>query len=145
MRRWRRSSSGGPQADGLRTSSTSAPGSGCLAVTLALESPDARVVATDVSPAALDVASTNAARLASADRVEFRHVALPRQCGRSRFDLDRVAIRPTSPSAIGHAPCPTFATTSRRWRSSRGTDGLDVIRALLAAPLTGALVLAAGC
>lgn len=38
-------------------------GSGCIAVTLALELPRARVVATDVSPAALAVAAANARRL----------------------------------------------------------------------------------
>lgn len=38
-------------------------GSGCIAITLALERPDARVVATDRSVAALAVARANAARL----------------------------------------------------------------------------------
>lgn len=41
-------------------------GSGCLAVTLALELPGARVTAVDVSPAALAVARANAARLGAA-------------------------------------------------------------------------------
>jgi len=40
-------------------------GSGCLAVTLALEIPSARVVATDLSPGALAVASANARLLGS--------------------------------------------------------------------------------
>ena len=47
-------------------------GSGCLAVTLALEWPAARVIATDVSEAALEVARMNAARLGAA-AIEFRH------------------------------------------------------------------------
>jgi release factor glutamine methyltransferase len=38
-------------------------GSGCIAVTLALELPNAEVFAADVSPAALDMASTNARHL----------------------------------------------------------------------------------
>jgi release factor glutamine methyltransferase len=38
-------------------------GSGCIAITLALEQPAARVVATDASPAALAVARSNAERL----------------------------------------------------------------------------------
>lgn len=46
-------------------------GSGCLAVTLAAERSDARVVATDVSPAALVVAAANARRHHVADRVRF--------------------------------------------------------------------------
>jgi release factor glutamine methyltransferase len=44
-------------------------GSGCLAVTLALERPGARVFATDASPAALAVAAGNARRLGA--RVRF--------------------------------------------------------------------------
>ena len=46
-------------------------GSGCLAVTLAKELPGARIVATDVSAAALDVARANAVRHGVADRIAF--------------------------------------------------------------------------
>lgn len=47
-------------------------GSGALAITLAREYPQAHVVATDVSQAALDVAARNAARNDVASRVELR-------------------------------------------------------------------------
>jgi release factor glutamine methyltransferase len=47
-------------------------GSGCLAVTLALERPRLRVAATDISPAALEVARRNASRHLVADRIDFR-------------------------------------------------------------------------
>lgn len=47
-------------------------GSGCIAITLALERPLARVVATDVSGAALDVARRNVEKLGVATRVELR-------------------------------------------------------------------------
>jgi release factor glutamine methyltransferase len=46
-------------------------GSGCIAVALAHELPHAQIFATDVSPAALDVACRNAARHGVADRVQF--------------------------------------------------------------------------
>ena len=49
-------------------------GSGCLAVTLALELPEAEVVATDVSAESLRVAQENARRLGA--RVEFRQADL---------------------------------------------------------------------
>jgi release factor glutamine methyltransferase len=46
-------------------------GSGCLAVAIASELPEAVVFATDISPAALVVARRNAARHAVADRIQF--------------------------------------------------------------------------
>jgi release factor glutamine methyltransferase len=46
-------------------------GSGCIAVALARELPHAEIVATDISPAALEVARRNAARHAASDRIHF--------------------------------------------------------------------------
>jgi release factor glutamine methyltransferase len=46
-------------------------GSGCLAVALACERPDARVIASDIPGEALEVARRNAARHGVADRIEF--------------------------------------------------------------------------
>ena len=46
-------------------------GSGCLAIALAHELPHARIIATDISGAALGVASRNARRLSVSDRVSF--------------------------------------------------------------------------
>lgn len=46
-------------------------GSGCIAVTLARELPGARILATDISAAALQVARQNAAKHSVAGRVEF--------------------------------------------------------------------------
>lgn len=82
------------QAALARLSGTRAPrvldlgtGSGILAVTLACERPDAQVWATDISPAALDVARANAATL-GADNVRFLesdwYAALPAE---TRFTL----------------------------------------------------------
>ena len=46
-------------------------GSGCVAVALATELPDCRVVASDISPEALLVAKRNAIRHGVADRIDF--------------------------------------------------------------------------
>jgi len=46
-------------------------GSGCIAVALAKEFPAARIVVTDISAAALDLARRNAARHDVADRIDF--------------------------------------------------------------------------
>ena len=63
-------------------------GSGCLAVTLALEHPGARVWATDLSADALKLARKNVARYALAERVTFLHGDLlgPLPSG-LRFDI----------------------------------------------------------
>lgn len=47
-------------------------GSGCIAVTLALELPQMKIIATDISSEALEVARLNAERHGVSDRVTFR-------------------------------------------------------------------------
>ncbi len=47
-------------------------GSGCIALSLAAERPDAKLHATDISPAALEVARENAGRLGLEGRVDFQ-------------------------------------------------------------------------
>jgi release factor glutamine methyltransferase len=46
-------------------------GSGCIAIALARELPNARIIATDISAAALEVASRNTARHAVTSRIDF--------------------------------------------------------------------------
>jgi release factor glutamine methyltransferase len=62
-------------------------GSGCIAIALAKELPDATVYATDISPAALNVARRNAARLGFADRIRFLESNLFAAFTPVRFDL----------------------------------------------------------
>ncbi|HXO20582.1 MAG TPA: peptide chain release factor N(5)-glutamine methyltransferase, partial [Thermoanaerobaculia bacterium] len=62
-------------------------GSGCLAITLALEIPGARAVATDLSPGALAVAAANARRHGVAGRVHPVAADLVAGLDLSRFDL----------------------------------------------------------
>lgn len=66
-------------------------GSGCIAVTVAKNLPSSRVVATDISPEAIDVARTNAERHGVIDRIRFAQVdrlALPDELlPESGFDL----------------------------------------------------------
>lgn len=105
-------------------------GSGAIALALALERPLARIVATDQSVAALAVARRNAQRLNLA-RIEFRQGDWCAPLAGERFDL--IAANP--PYVAAADPC---------WREGElrfeppaalisGTDGLDALRAIIAA------------
>jgi release factor glutamine methyltransferase len=91
-------------------------GSGCLAVTLALEIPGSRVVATDLSAGALAVAAENARRLGAADRVSLVRTDLTAGLDLSRFDLvvsnppyvDRAEIPEISPEVCDFEPHPAL-------------------------------------
>jgi release factor glutamine methyltransferase len=99
-------------------------GSGCIAITLALERPDAHVVATDVSEPALELARTNAAELSA--HVEFVrghwYAPVPR-----RFDLivsnpPYVAVTDPHLAELGSEP---------RQALTDGADGLGCLRAIV--------------
>jgi release factor glutamine methyltransferase len=67
-------------------------GSGCIALALARELPRAQIDAVDISPAALAIATANAARLALAERISFRQVDLLE--GTEPASLDFVVSNP---------------------------------------------------
>jgi release factor glutamine methyltransferase len=62
-------------------------GSGCIAVALAKELPNAEIHATDISSAALEVARTNAARNELESRIQFRHNDLLKGFEPASFDF----------------------------------------------------------
>lgn len=105
-------------------------GSGAIALTLAAERPLATVTGTDVSENALAVASLNADELGLGDRVRFEKVNLVNES--SEYDLvvsnppyvTHAEIAELEPEIRDHEP--TLALEG-------GEDGLDVVRALLAA------------
>ena len=107
-------------------------GSGCIALTIAAECPDVRMIATDVSEDALAVARENADRMELADRIDFRLGDL----------LDPLAGHVVD--AIVSNP-PYVATTEREMLQPEvrdyepemalfaGDDGLSVLRRLIKA------------
>ena len=117
-------------------------GSGALAVTLAAEKPAVRVTATDISPAALEVARRNARRHSVADRIAFVETDLLTALA-GAFDLI-VANPPYIPIAeLANLP---VAQHEPREALDGGADGLATIRRLLAQAQTrlaagGALML----
>ena len=103
-------------------------GSGAVALALAAELPGADVVATDSSPAALDLAAENAARLGLAGRVRFEPGTLP---GDGRFDL-LLANLPYVAEPEWGSLAPEIRDWEPRGALLAGADGLDAIRSLLA-------------
>lgn len=62
-------------------------GSGCIALALAEELPEAEIHATEISPAALEIARANAARLGMDHRVQFHEADLLAGLGRESMDF----------------------------------------------------------
>lgn len=103
-------------------------GSGCLATTLALELPGARVVATDVSPTALGLARANARRLSARVTWCLADLAVPLRGG---FDLV-VANLPYIPDGELATLAPEIRDHEPRLALAGGTDGADLLRRLVA-------------
>jgi release factor glutamine methyltransferase len=74
-------------------------GSGCIAVALASELPVARLTATDISPAALEVARRNAQRHGVASQIDFIECNLLDAVPRESRSLDLIV---SNPPYIGH-------------------------------------------
>lgn len=104
-------------------------GSGCLAVALAREFPAARVIATDVSEGALEVARRNATRHAVGDRIDF-----------GRSDLlesvtERADLIVSNPPYVASRDAASLPPEVRDYEPHialfAGDDGLYVYRRLL--------------
>lgn len=114
-------------------------GSGCIAVTLAVNVPQARLIATDLSAAALEVARTNAERHGVNDRIEFLKGDLlePLETYHLENSVDVLASNPPYVSE-GHAGL--IQREVRDWEPRAalfgGVEGLDFYRRLLVEGLT---------
>lgn len=104
-------------------------GSGCLAVAIAVERPGVRVVATDISHDALQVARRNAARHGVADRIGFVRMDLASGL-RVRADLI-VSNPPYVPERAAAALPPDVVQYEPAAALFGGDDGLDIVRRLL--------------
>lgn len=106
-------------------------GSGAIALSLATEGPFARVVATDVSAGALEVARANHAAAAPGAPVEFREGSVYAPVAGETFDV--VA---SNPPYIGESERASLDPGVRDWEPAgalfSGESGLDVIRELVA-------------
>ena len=104
-------------------------GSGCIAISIALERPDCTVTAVDVSPVALQIAARNAATLHA--RVEFLSSDWYASLDGRRFEVivaNPPYIRGADPHLaqgdLVHEPAAALAS---------GEDGFDALRQIIAA------------
>jgi len=104
-------------------------GSGCIALSLARERPQARLVATDISLPAIELARANAVRCGVAERVEFREEA---GCG--AFPAGSVDAVVSNPPYIASGVVPTLERHIREHEPlaalDGGPDGLVCLRAI---------------
>jgi len=105
-------------------------GSGAVAVTLACQRPEARVVATDVSDAALRVARNNAARLNCAERIEFLEGPWYEPVGSRRFDVI-VSNPPYVAAGDPHLGKGDLRFEPQQALTDGSGDGLDSIRVVV--------------
>ncbi len=108
-------------------------GSGVIAVTLACERRGLRVMATDASPEALELARRNAERNGVADRVSFAPGRLcePLSCGENRGAALVASNPPYVPSGRIQCLQPEVRDYEPRQALDGGPDGLSVIRDLI--------------
>lgn len=105
-------------------------GSGCIAIALAVNAPEIQVTATDIFPAALEVARRNAERHKVSDRITFRDADLfPDTLLTNSFDLIAANL-PYIPTGVLHN-LPIFGREPALALDG-GADGLALIRRLLA-------------
>lgn len=111
-------------------------GSGAIALAVATELPECEVVATDTSPAALEVARANAERLGLTKRVAFHGGTLPEGV---EFDLVLANL-----PYVSEAEWPGLEPEVTEWEPREallaGPDGLDAIRSFLQVELPAACV-----
>jgi ribosomal protein L3 glutamine methyltransferase len=105
-------------------------GSGCIAVACAHAFPDARVDATELSEAAAAVARRNVREHGVQDRVEVLTGDLYDPVGGARYDL--ILSNPPYVSAAEMAELPAEYRREPALGLAAGTDGLDVVRRILA-------------
>jgi release factor glutamine methyltransferase len=105
-------------------------GSGCIALALAKELPDAEIHATDSSPDALEIAEANAARHQLGDRIQFHDTDLLRGVGEGIYDLVV-----SNPPYVGESEEDQVQMEVRKFEPRTavfaGPTGLEVIQRLI--------------
>jgi release factor glutamine methyltransferase len=105
-------------------------GSGCMALALAKELPHAEIYATDISPAAIEIARANAARHGLAPRIHFHQTDLLRGFDPAAFD-----VVVSNPPYVGESEEDHVQLEVRKYEPRNavfaGPTGLEVIERLI--------------
>ena len=105
-------------------------GSGCIALALAKELPHAEIHATDISPAALEIARTNAARHQLEKHIRFRQTDLLQGFDHAAFDFVV-----SNPPYVGESEEDQVQLEVRKFEPRNavfaGTTGVEVIERLI--------------
>ena len=104
-------------------------GSGAVALALASELPDAEIAASDLSPAALQIAAQNADVLRKRERIRFVEGDLFEPVSGERFDL--IVSNPPYVARSAERSLPPELSHEPEMALFAGGDGLDVIRRLV--------------
>jgi len=125
-------------------------GSGCIAVTLASEYSNSRVVATDLSTSALDTARVNADRLKVADRVKFRQGDLLAALAPADGPFDLIVSNPPYVAATEMPDLEPELAFEPRMALTDEADGLQLLARILHDGLRhlkagGHIILETGC
>ena len=105
-------------------------GSGCIALALAKELPNAQIHATDISPAALEIARANAARHQLESRIQFHQTDLLQGIEKNAFDF---VI--SNPPYVGESEEDSVQLEVRKFEPRTavfaGPTGMEVIERLI--------------
>ncbi len=105
-------------------------GSGCIAIALAKELPQAEIHATDISPAALEIARANAARHSLTNRIQFQHADLL-----AEFEADSFDFVVSNPPYVGESEEDEVQLEVRKFEPRNavfaGRTGLEAIERLI--------------
>jgi release factor glutamine methyltransferase len=105
-------------------------GSGCIALALAKELPNAQIHATDISPAALEIARANAARHQLESRIQFHQTDLLQGIEKNAFDFVV-----SNPPYVGESEEDSVQLEVRKFEPRTavfaGPTGMEVIERLI--------------